>query len=438
MPASAPVPGSNPAAAPVPSHIEGPASASAGRPAAIPDLPPAPGWVAPVIVVTAAQAVLAMMTRALPLFGLPLTLAAGMAPEAAGQMAAATSLGSMLFFLWGPALAAGIPSLHQMRLGIGLGAAALCLCLLPNWPLILLAAFLIGLGYGPSAPAGSDILMRLVPPARRHFVFSFKQAGVPLGGLAAGLLLPAIGLAWGTGAALLATAAIGGLAALALGHGNVGLDDHPGGAPPPRPRGAEMLLAPLRMAAMLLRSRDLRVLSLAGIGLAVAQGVLLAFYPVLLSDGAGWSLTAAGGAFALLQGVGIGGRILMGWLTDRAGSGRLMLAGMCLASGLTMLAIAATGPGTPAVLVMLLAGLAGITVISWNGIFLTELAIASPEGQVGAVTAAGTFILFSGYVVSPLLAQLTVTLSGGYGAAYAFGGIAPALGALALLAARRR
>lgn len=391
------------------------------------------GWVGPVIVVTAAQAVLAMMTRALPLFGMPLTLAAGIQPAAAGQMAAATSLGSMLFFLWGPALTAGIPSLRQIRLGIVLGAGALGLCLFPSWPLILLGAFLIGAGYGPSAPAGSDILMRLVPAARRHFVFSFKQAGVPLGGLAAGLMLPVIGLTWGTSTALMVMAAIGVLAALALGKGNVGLDDHADTQPPPRPSVAGILLAPLHMAAMLLRNRDLRVLSLAGICLAAAQGILLAFYPVLLSDGAGWSLTAAGGAFAVLQGVGIGGRILMGWLTDRVGNGRLILAGMCLASGLTMLAIAMTGPDTPAVQVMLLAGVAGITVISWNGIFLTELAIAAPEGKVGAITSAGTFILFSGYVVSPLLAQVTASLSGSYAAAYALGGSAPALAALVLL-----
>ena len=397
----------------------------------------APDWVAPVVIVTAAQAVLAMMTRTLPLFGVSLTLAAGMEPAAAGQMAAATSLGSMLFFLWGPAVVAGVPALSQIRLGIALCAAAMLLCLYPSWLLILLAAFLIGVGYGPSAPAGSDILMRLVPSARRHFVFSFKQAGVPFGGLVAGLLLPAVGLTWGLAGALIMAAGIAAGAALLLGGRNVELDDHEVGKTRATLAMAEILLAPLRMATLVLGTRDLRMLTLAGISLAVAQGVLLAFYPVLLNDGAGWSLTSAGAAFAVLQGVGIGGRILMGWLTDRVGKGRLMLAAMCLASGLTMLAIAGTGPDTPPVLVLLLAGFAGITVISWNGIFLTELATAAPAGMVGAITSAGTFVLFAGYVVSPLIAQYTVTLSGGYGAAYALGGIIPTVSAVVLLSAGR-
>src|SRR5690606_12993003 len=61
--------------------------------------PPRGGWIGLVAVITAIQAVVALMTRVLPLFGLPLTLAAGVPPEAVGQLAAATSFGSMVFFL---------------------------------------------------------------------------------------------------------------------------------------------------------------------------------------------------------------------------------------------------------------------------------------------------------------------------------------------------
>lgn len=161
------------------------------------------------------------------------------------------------------------------------------LCLYPNWLLILLGAFLIGVGYGPSAPAGSDMLMRLVPSARRHLVFSFKQAGVPFGGLVAGLLLPAVGLIRGLGGALMVAAGIAGIAALLLGGRGGRLDDRHGGGNTVTLTMAEILLAPLRMAALVLRTRDLRMLTLAGLSLAVAQGVLLAFYPVLLNDGAG-------------------------------------------------------------------------------------------------------------------------------------------------------
>lgn len=395
-------------------------------------------WVLPVIIVTAAQAVVAMMTRALPLFGVPLTLAAGMDPTAAGQMASATSLGSMVFFLWGPVLVAGLGALGQIRCGIVLTALAIGLCLFPDWRMILLGAFLIGVGYGPSAPAGSDLLMRIVPATRRHFVFSLKQAGVPFGGLMAGLLLPVIGLMAGVPAALLTAAGIALFMAWVLGFGRIQLDE----SVPAPTRGAarvsEIFFAPLFMARMVLETRKLRSLTFVGVCLAASQGVLLAYYPVLLVEGAGWSLTAAGAAFAVLQGVGIAGRVLMGWLTDRTGNGDRMLSWLGLTSGATLLAMAATGQGTPAAVVLVLAALAGITVISWNGIYLTELALAAPEGQVGTVTAAGTLVLFSGYVVSPLLAQVAMAGSGSYALAFLLTGCIPivAVGIAALCGSR--
>lgn len=392
-----------------------------------------------VIVVTAAQAILAMMTRALPLFGVPLTLASGMEPSAAGQMAAATSFGSMLFFLWGPSFVGGIAALQQIRFGILLTAGAVLLCVIPYWPIVLVAAFLLGVGYGPSAPAGSDILMRTVPPARRHVVFSVKQAGVPLGGLVAGLLLPPIGMFWGFEAALICSAALAVIAALCLGARRVNLDD-PSEVRPRVSHGFGKLLAmPLEMVRLVLATSRLRLLAALGICLAVSQGIMLSFYPVLLTDGAGWSLAEAGSAFALLQGIGIAGRILMGWLADKVGSGRLMLALMCVASGVTMIAIAGCGPDTPTGVVLFLAAAAGITVISWNGIFMSELAMSAPAGMVGALTSAGTFLLFSGYVISPLIAQMTIIWSGEYASAYAFAGVVPLIaGVTALIFMRKK
>ena len=49
----------------------------------------------------------------------------------------------------------------------------------------LLASVLIGLSNGTANPAGSEVLQRFTPPAHRNFVFSIKQAGVPLGGVIA-------------------------------------------------------------------------------------------------------------------------------------------------------------------------------------------------------------------------------------------------------------
>ncbi|MFD0391172.1 MFS transporter [Tistrella bauzanensis] len=67
--------------------------------------------------------------------------------------------------------------------------------------LMAMGAALCGLGYGLNNPAASHILIRVTPPARRNTVFSIKQAGVPLGGVAAGLCFPALAalISWQAG-----------------------------------------------------------------------------------------------------------------------------------------------------------------------------------------------------------------------------------------------
>lgn len=382
-------------------------------------------WRAVLVAITAIQTVLALMTRVLPLFALPLTAAAGVSQTSAGQMAAATSFGSMIFFLWGPAFASRFSALKQLQGGAILSGLAVLLCLSGDWLLILLAALFIGVGYGPSAPAGSDILMRTTPEHRRGLAFSIKQAGVPLGGLVAGLALPAIALMFGLSAALWSAAAIAlaGAAGLALWRGD--FEEAPIAAlRTRRNRLGPLLMAPIAMFRLVSADAKIRRLVLVSLGLGAAQGVLLAYFPVLLNEQAGYSLAAAGAAFAILQVGGIFGRVFVGWVADWLRSGPAMIMWLCIASGVAMLAIATIGPTTPALVVGAISVVAGATVVSWNGVFLSELARISPQGKVGEMTSAATFVLFAGFVVSPLVAQWIFSVSG-YGAGLVVAAIMP-------------
>lgn len=397
----------------------------------------ASAWVPIVVTVTLVQAVLALMIRVLPLLGMPLTQASGMPPEAVGQLSSAAAFGSMVFFLWGPVMLVRLSSLQQLQLGCVTSAAALLFCLLGRWEGMLLASFVIGLGYGTATPAGADLLMKVVPKTWRATIFSVKQAGVPLGGLAAGLLMPFVALHFGGISAAMVTAsaiALGAAAALGFWKGTV---DSP--SPPSRPLVfRDLLLAPMRLFGLLIRARQLRLLMAAGFCLGVAQGVLMAFYAVFLSDHAGWSLAAAGAGFALLQASGVAGRIAMGWMSDRIGDPVRALSGLCFVSGATMVLLATIGPDSPAAWIVLLSVLAGITVISWNGVFLTGLAETAPEGRVGEITAAGTFVLFSGYVICPVLIQTVFAATEGYATGLVLAGLAPALAGVALMIGARR
>jgi MFS family permease len=394
------------------------------------------GWIAAVAGTTLVQAVLALLIRTQPLLGAPLTEAAGVPPASVGLLSSAASLGSTIFFLWGTSALAAMDSVRQLRAGCVLAAGAILLCLSSSWSLMLVAAFLIGIGYGPSAPAGSDILTRVAPPSRRALVFSIKQAGVPLGGFVAGLLLPFALLHGGLAAALAVATAIALLSALTLGwwvqpeHAPA-----PRAAQPLRPR--LDVLAPVLMLRMILGSRQLRALTLSGLGLGAAQGVLLSYYPVFLINEIGLSLAAAGAAYALLQGFSIGGRIVMGWASDAIGSSSVALIALGFASAASMALVAALGPDTGAITLALVSALAGVTVVSWNGVFLAALASLAPQGQVGHITSAGTFVIFMGYVVSPLAMSGVVTATGSYSVGFGLAGLVPAATAAVLMLARK-
>ena len=102
---------------------------------------------------------------------------------------------------------------------IALGAAAAgCLAVALGGLLGAAAgSALVGLGYGLTNPAASQVLSRLAPSARRNMVFAVKQTGVPIGGALAGLLLPSLALALGWRGAVLAAAVLLLLSAAAVG-----------------------------------------------------------------------------------------------------------------------------------------------------------------------------------------------------------------------------
>jgi MFS family permease len=77
------------------------------------------------------------------------------------------------------------------------------------WPLLVLGPIIMGLGYGPSPPAGNRILAETAPARHRSLIFSIKQSGAPLGGALTGLILAPAAAAWGLPAALMIAIAAG-------------------------------------------------------------------------------------------------------------------------------------------------------------------------------------------------------------------------------------
>ena len=143
------------------------------------------------------QVVSSLAGAAIPLLGPILTLRWGLAPENIGYVSAVVSAGICWFLACGGPMLDHHGPVRTLRFGLLFVAAGLALLAQPVIWLGLAGALLVGLGLAPNTPAGSQILMRTAPAEHRTLIFSIKQAGVPLGGAIAGIVVAPLVLAFG-------------------------------------------------------------------------------------------------------------------------------------------------------------------------------------------------------------------------------------------------
>jgi MFS family permease len=338
--------------------------------------------------------------------------ALGVSAATVGYYIAASYLGSML----GSAAAGGwVARFGPIR--VSQAGLALCFCGLAlaasGWPpVVMLGGFIVGLGYGPTTPASSSILVR-TPPKYFSLIFSIKQTGVPAGGALAGLLVPtlilALGWQWGA-------LAIGG-ACLALAIGIAGMRAHYDVNLDPRaPVSLRSALAPVGLVA---GDRALRQLCIAGFVYGGVQITLVTYLVTFLVETFGLSLVVAGLVMAVAQVASVTGRVAWGILADRAMKRRTMLGLLGLGMGVSALVALAAGPQWPLWLLCLYASAFGATAVGWNGVYLAEVARLAPEGKASAATGGALFFTFLGVVITPPAFNLVLALAGSYSIAYA-------------------
>jgi MFS family permease len=194
----------------------------------------------------AAQTAAAMLLFAIPVLGPVLTEMLGIAPERIGLLTAASSCGTVWFMTVSRLFLDRFGPIRSLQIGLVVASLALLSLAVAPWPLILLPALLVGAGYAPNAPASSVILARVSTPRQTSFVFSVKQAAVPLGGVACGLLIPFLLRHGGPGPALAALTAAALLVAVLVQPLRRRFD----AADPRAPFGLRALASPAKVGAM--------------------------------------------------------------------------------------------------------------------------------------------------------------------------------------------
>lgn len=298
-----------------------------------------------------------------------------------------------------------------------------------NLLVLVLSSLLIGAGYGLTNPAASHLLFRLAPAKHRNLLFSLKQTAVPIGGVIAGLLLPALTAASGWRSALLACAGLVVALFLVLNRYRHRFDRD---RSPSRPL-MQSIQYGLRV---LFRRKELLRLSVMAFCFSATQLSLMSFAVSLLVQDLGKSLIIAGTVVSLVQGCGAGGRILWGIIADRFGAGIPVLVGIGILSTLASLGVAVVNERWPFAAVIALLCVYGACSIGWNGVFLAEVARISKDEAVSSMTGMVLCFTFLGVVVGPTVFALTYSHLASYTSTYGVMALFPAVGTVSLFSVR--
>lgn len=275
---------------------------------------------------------------------------------------------------------------------------------------LALAAIVVGLACGPETPASSAILGRMVPPARRSFLFSLKQTGVQFGAVLAGIALPALEAAYGWRAALLAVVALNAAAWFALRPLDRLLD-----GPPLEPVGGGSGLR--QGIRLVIANRPILVLSIAATAFSTIQICLNGYLVTYGVAELGFDLAKAGLLLALAQCGGLVGRPLWGYVAGSRVAARALLGAIGVGMASAGLLIGAFGASLAFGPLAAVAFVFGLTAAGWNGVYIAEVARLAPAGQIGLVSGAAFTFGFSGLVVGPLIFGAIASQTS-YGAGY--------------------
>jgi len=364
------------------------------------------------IATLAIQALVSMTVLTPPVLAALAAPDIGIASERIGLFTALVYAGAILSSAGSGALLARTGPLRLSQWCLAFCAAGMAVASVGLLPAVMLGAVLMGLGYGPVTPASSHILIRQTAPERRSLVFSLKQTGVPVGGALAGFIAAPLALMIGWRGAALAVA--GASLALALAVEPMRARFDVGDAP-----GPAAARSPLAGVRLVLRTPALRRLALSSTSFAATQLSLATFLVTFLTERAGVPLVTAGIVMAVAQGAGIVGRILLGWVADRLlRPGRVLaLLGIGMAAASVATGLISSAWPLPGIFVV--TAMLGLMGLSWNGVYLAEVAAIAPPGTAGAATGGALSVTFLGIVLGPALFSAVVSLSGSYALGFA-------------------
>lgn len=365
----------------------------------------------------------AVAPRVAETYGIPSALVGYQISLLALSMVIALAFGSKCNRRWG--------STRMQQIGLSMVATGGLIAVLPHVAFFFLASIALGLGYGMLTPSASNLLLRFTPPARRNLIFSIKQAGVPLGGIGAALITPAVAVHFSWQWALIVNAMVLYALVFVLGRGRPYWDND---TDPKAPIGGN----PFAGVRDIWRHPVLRLLGLSGGCFVVVQFGITTFTVILFNEALGWGLIAAGLVLTASQVGGVAGRVFWGWLADHLGNAFRSMVILATVMVVAALACGLLTPRWPMFGACLLFFVFGSTASGWNGAFLAEIARIVPPAQISPMTGGALIYVNIGKAIGPVACANVFLLTGNYTLTFALLAVPAAVGLWCVWDAGRR
>ena len=355
-------------------------------------------------------------------YGIPSALVGYQISLLAVAMIVALAFGSHFNRRWG--------STRMQQIGLTLVATGGLIAILPHVAFFFLASIALGLGYGALTPSASSLLMRFTPAQRRNFIFSLKQTGVPLGGIGAALITPAVAVAWGWQWAIAGNSLLLYALVLVLQRARPHWDTD-------RDPAAKIGGNPFDGVLTIWRHAALRLLALSGGCFVIVQFAITTFTVILFNEQLGWGLIEAGIVLTASQVGGVGGRVFWGWMADRMDNAFLALLFLGIIMVASSLLCIALTPDWPMLAACALFFVMGSTASGWNGAFLAEVARLAPREMISTATGGALVFVNTGKAIGPIAFANVALLTGDYTVTFALLAVPAAAGLWCLWAAHR-
>lgn len=264
---------------------------------------------------------------------------------------------------------------------------------------LLFVLLLVGMFYSVSQPGGSKVILKWFPKENRGLAMGIRQAGIPIGGALAGVLIPFFTIQYNV------TYAINSMACICIIGGLLFFMFYKEPYIQEDARKEHIKISFLTQLKVVIRKKELYPIYITGICMISLQMVLVGHFMKFLVREQSITSIVAGTVFSVMFFSGMIGRVVLAASSDvfyKGNRSTPLFIAVCASIGLILLLVMSIHTVTSEVLYGVSA-LLGFFSIGWFSLFIAEVAELASEESVGiTVSLALTFNQIA-IIVAPAL-----------------------------------